>query len=172
MIGHRNREMHKEISVMSLPLEGVKVIDFTKVQAGPACDQLFARFGADVLKVERVGGGDITRRQLRDIPNVDALYFTQLNSNKKSLAPNTKKPEGKAILEKLIQKADVFVENFGPRVMDRMGFRWKPMQELNPRLIDGSVRGFNAQSPYADVKAYENVAQCVGAASTTGFCPT
>ena len=99
---------------MSLPLEGIKIIDFTGVQAGPACTQLLAWFGADVLKVERLNGGDITRRQLRDIPDVDALYFTQLNSNKKSLAVNTKTPEGKEIMEQLIRKADVLVENFAP----------------------------------------------------------
>ncbi len=155
---------------MSLPLAGIKIIDFTQVQAGPACTQLLAWFGADVLKVERVDGGDITRKQLRDIPNVDALYFTQLNSNKKSLALNTKTPEGKEILERLIRQADVFVENFGPGVMDRMGFTWKRMQELNPKIIQGSVKGFNDQSPYSDIKAYDNVAQCAGgAASTTGF---
>ena len=155
---------------MSLPLEGITIIDFTGVQAGPACTQLLAWFGADVLKVERVDGGDITRRQLRDIPDVDALYFTQLNSNKRSLALNTKTPEGREILEKLIRKADVLVENFGPGAMDRMGFSWKHIQELNPRLIYGSVKGFNDQSPYSDLKVYENVAQCAGgAASTTGF---
>jgi formyl-CoA transferase len=129
-----------------------------------------AWFGADVLKVERVDGGDITRRQLRDIPNADALYFTQLNSNKKSLALNTKTPKGKEILEKLIRTADVLVENFGPGAMDRMGFTWEHIQELNPRLIYGTVKGFNDQSPYSDLKVYENVAQCAGgAASTTGF---
>ena len=155
---------------MSLPLDGIKIIDFTQVQAGPACNQLLAWFGADVLKVERIDGGDITRRQLRDIPNVDALYFTQLNTNKKSLALNTKTPEGKAILEKLIQQADVFVENFGPGVLDRMGFSWERMKELNPRIICGTVKGFDDQSPYSDLKVYENVAQCAGgAASTTGF---
>src|SRR5467141_1625155 len=155
---------------MSLPLEGITIIDFTGVQAGPACTQLLAWFGADVLKVERVDGGDITRRQLRDIPNADALYFTQLNSNKKSLALNTKTSEGKEILEKLIRKADVLVENFGPGVMDRMGFSWEHIQELNPKLIFASVKGFNDQSPYSDLKVYENVAQCAGgAASTTGF---
>jgi formyl-CoA transferase len=155
---------------MSLPLEGIKIIDFTQVQAGPACDQLLAWFGADVLKVERVDGGDITRHQLRDIPNVDALYFTQLNSNKKSLALNLKTPEGKEIMEKLIRRADVLVENFGPGAMDRMGFSWKHIQELNSKLIYGSVKGFDAQSPYSDLKVYENVAQCAGgAASTTGF---
>ena len=155
---------------MSLPLEGIKIIDFTQVQAGPACTQLLAWFGASVLKVERVDGGDVTRRQLRDIPNADALYFTQLNSNKKSLALNTKTPEGKEILEKLIRGADVLVENFGPGAMDRMGFTWKHIQELNPKLIYGSVKGFDEQSPYSDLKVYDNVAQCAGgAASTTGF---
>jgi formyl-CoA transferase len=155
---------------MSLPLEGIKIIDFTGVQAGPACTQLLAWFGADVLKVERLNGGDVTRRQLRDIPDVDALYFTQLNSNKKSLAVDTKTPEGKEIMEQLIRRADVLVENFAPGAMDRMGFSWKHLQELNPKLIYGSVKGFNDQSPYSDLKVYENVAQCAGgAASTTGF---
>src|SRR5260370_24378894 len=142
---------------MRLPLEGIKVIDFTKVQAGPACTPLLTGFGGEVVKVERVEGGDITRRQLRDIPNADALYFTQLNSNKKSLALNTKAPEGKGILEKLIRRADVVVENFGPGAMDRMGFTWEHIQELNPKLIYGTVKGFNDQSPYSDLKVYENV---------------
>jgi formyl-CoA transferase len=155
---------------MSLPLEGIKVIDFTGVQAGPACTQLLAWFGADVLKVERPGVGDVTRSQLRDIPDLDALYFTMLNSNKKSLELNTKTPEGKAIMEKLIRQADVLVENFAPGAMDRMGFTWEHIQKLNPRIIFGSVKGFSEGSPYADIKVYENVAQCAGgAASTTGF---
>src|SRR5712692_6629949 len=155
---------------MELPLEGIKVIDFTGVQAGPACTQLLAWFGADVLKVERPGVGDVTRHQLRDIADVDALYFTMLNSNKRSLELDTKTPEGKAILEKLIREADVLVENFAPGAMDRMGFTWERIQELNPRINFGSVKGFSDGSPYADLKVYENVAQCAaGAASTTGF---
>jgi formyl-CoA transferase len=155
---------------MSLPLEGIKVIDFTGVQAGPACTQLLAWFGADVLKIERPGVGDVTRRQLRDIADLDALYFTMLNSNKKSLTLNTKTPEGKAILETLIRDADVLVENFAPGALDRMGFTWEHIHELNPRIVFGSVKGFSEGSPYADLKVYENVAQCAGgAASTTGF---
>jgi formyl-CoA transferase len=155
---------------MQLPLAGIKVIDFTGVQAGPACTQLLAWFGADVLKVERPGVGDITRNQLRDIPDLDALYFTMLNSNKKSLTLNSKTPEGKAIMEKLIREADILVENFAPGAMDRMGFTWERIQELNPRIIFGSVKGFSEGSPYEDLKVYENVAQCAGgAASTTGF---
>ena len=119
------------------PLNGIKIIDFTHVQAGPACTQLLAWFGADVIKVERPGSGDVTRTQLRDIPNVDALYFTMLNSNKRSLTLDTKKPEGKAVLEKLIKESDVLVENFGPGALDRMGFTWEYIQTLNPKLIVG-----------------------------------
>ena len=156
--------------MMTLPQKGIKVIDFTGVQAGPACCQMLAWFGADVLKVERLGVGDVTRRQLRDIPDADALYFTQLNSNKRSLEIDTKTPEGKAILEQLIREADVLVENFRPGAMDRMGFTWERIQELNPRLIFGSVKGFASGSPYEDISVYDNVAQCAGgAASTTGF---
>jgi formyl-CoA transferase len=154
----------------TLPLTGIKVIDLTVVQAGPACTQLLAWFGADVLKVERTTGGDVTRYQLQDIPNLDALYFTMLNSNKRSLAINTKTPEGLAVMEKLIRRADVLVENFAPGAMDRMGLSWEHIHGLNPRLIYGSVKGFNDDSPWADLKVYENVAQAAGgAASTTGF---
>ncbi len=154
----------------TLPLNGIKVIDFTGVQAGPACTQMLAWFGADVLKVERITGGDVTRHQLRDIPDVDALYFTMLNSNKRSLAINTKTPQGLEVMEKLIRDADVLVENFAPGAMDRMGLSWEHIHELNPRLIFGSVKGFNDDSPWSDLKVYENVAQCAGgAASTTGF---
>ena len=153
-----------------LPLSGIKVIDFTGVQAGPACTQMLAWLGADVLKVERTSGGDVTRGQLRDIPDVDALYFTMLNSNKRSLAINTKSPEGLEVMEKLIRGADVLVENFAPGAMDRMGLSWDKIQEWNPRLIFGSVKGFNDDSSWNDLKVYENVAQCAGGnASTTGF---
>jgi formyl-CoA transferase len=154
----------------SLPLTGIKVIDFTGVQAGPACTQLLAWFGADVLKIERTTGGDVTRHQLQDIPDVDALYFTMLNSNKRSLAINTKTPEGLSVMEELIRRSDVLVENFAPGAMDRMGLSWARIHELNPRLIYGSIKGFNDESPWADLKVYENVAQAAGgAASTTGF---
>ena len=153
-----------------LPLTGIKVIDFTGVQSGPACTQLLAWFGADVLKVERVDGGDVTRHQLRDIPDIDALYFTMLNSNKRSLAVNTRTPEGEKVMEQLIKDADILVENFAPGAMDRMGLSWEHIHEINPKLIFGSIKGFDDDSPWADIKSYENVAQCAGgAASTTGF---
>jgi len=150
-------------------LEGVRILDFTHVQSGPTCTQLLAWFGADVIKVERPGVGDITRTQLRDIPDVDSLYFTMLNGNKRSMTLDTKSEGGKAILERLIKACDVLVENFAPGAIDRMGFPWEKIQELNPRMIYASVKGFGP-GPYEDCKVYENVAQCTGgSASTTGF---
>ncbi len=155
---------------MTKPLDGIRIIDFTHVQAGPACTQLLAWYGADVIKVERPGSGDVTRSQLRDIPDADALYFTMLNGNKRSLTLDTKTPEGKAVLEKMIKTSDVMVENFGPGALDRMGFSWARIQELNPKMILASVKGFSDGHSYEDLKVYENVAQCAGgAASTTGF---
>src|SRR5438105_2552117 len=165
-----DEKTHCGVYRMSLPLEGIKVIDFTGVQAGPVCTQFLAWYGADVLKVERISGGDVTRRQLRDIPDVDALYFTQLNSNKRSLTLDTKTPEGKEIMEKLIRGSDVLVENFAPGAMDRMGLSWERIQALNPRLIFGSVKGFGENSRFSDLKVYDNVAQSAGGeCSTTGF---
>ncbi|MHB9051759.1 MAG: formyl-CoA transferase, partial [Thiomonas delicata] len=154
---------------MGKALEGVRILDFTHVQSGPTCTQLLAWFGADVVKVERAGEGDITRGQLRDIPDVDSLYFTMLNHNKRSITINTKTPQGKEVLEALVRKCDVLVENFAPGALDRMGFTWERIQQLNPRMIVASIKGFGP-GPYEDCKVYENVAQCAGgAASTTGF---
>ena len=150
-------------------LEGVRILDMTHVQSGPTCTQLLAWFGADVIKVERPGKGDATRSQLRDIPDVDSLYFTMLNHNKRSITLNTKHESGKAIFTRLIQECDVLAENFAPGALDRMGFSWERIQEINPRIIYASIKGFGP-GPYEDCKVYENVAQCTGGgASTTGF---
>lgn len=154
---------------MSKALEGVKILDFTHVQSGPTCTQLLAWFGADCIKVERPGSGDATRKQLVDVEGADSLYFTMLNHNKRSITLNTKNETGKQVLERLVKTCDVLVENFAPGALDRMGFSWERIQELNPRMIMASVKGFGP-GPYEDCKVYENVAQCAGgAASTTGF---
>jgi len=154
---------------MGKALDGVRILDFTHVQSGPTCTQLLAWLGADVIKVERAGEGDVTRGQLRDIPGVDSLYFTMLNGNKRSITCDAKNPKGKAILEALIKKCDVLVENFAPGALDRMGFTWERINALNPRMIVASVKGFGP-GPYEDCKVYENIAQCAGgSASTTGF---
>ena len=154
---------------MAKALDGIRILDMTHVQSGPTCTQILAWFGADVIKVELPGRGDITRGQLRDKPNVDSLYFTMLNCNKRSITINTKHEKGKEVFRKLIKACDVMVENFAPGALDRQGFTWEVMHELNPRLIYASVKGFGP-GPYEDCKVYENVAQCTGgAASTTGF---
>ncbi|MGO9990241.1 MAG: formyl-CoA transferase [Steroidobacteraceae bacterium] len=154
---------------MGKALDGVRILDFTHVQSGPTCTQLLAWFGADVIKVEKAGAGDVTREQLRDIPDVDSLYFTMLNHNKRSVTLDTKSEHGKKVLERLVKHCDVLVENFAPGALDRMGFTWERIQELNPRMIVASVKGFGP-GPYEDCKVYENVAQCAGgSASTTGF---
>ena len=154
---------------MGKALDGVRVLDFTHVQSGPTCTQLMAFMGADVIKVERAGEGDVTRGQLRDVPGADSVYFTMLNGNKRSITIDARNPKGKKIIEDLVKKCDVLVENFGPSALDRIGFTWERIQELNPRMIYASVKGFGP-GPYEDCKVYENVAQCAGgAASTTGF---
>ena len=154
---------------MSKPLDHIKILDFTHVQSGPTCTQLLAWMGADVIKVERPGVGDATRKQLVDVEGADSLYFTMLNHNKRSLTLNTKDESGKEVLERLVKTCDVLVENFAPGALDRMGFSWERIQELNPRMIMASVKGFGP-GPYEDCKVYENVAQCAGgSASTTGF---
>jgi len=149
-------------------LKGIKILDFTHVQSGPTCTQLLAWFGADVIKVERPGVGDATRKQLVDRPGADSLYFTMLNHNKRSVTLNTKNETGKEVLERLVKECDVLVENFAPGALDRMGFGWERIQELNPRMIMASVKGFGP-GKYENCKVYENIAQCAGgSASTTG----
>ncbi|MGI5472439.1 formyl-CoA transferase [Streptomyces sp. CA-132043] len=149
-------------------LDGVRVLDMTHVQSGPSATQLLAWFGADVIKVEATSG-DITRKQLRDVPDVDSLYFTMLNCNKRSITLNTKTDRGKELLTELIRRSDVMVENFGPGAVDRMGFAWDRIKQINPRLVFASIKGFG-EGPYTSYKAYEVVAQAMGGSmSTTGF---
>lgn len=152
------------------PLQGIKVVDFTNVQSGPSCTQLLAWLGADVIKIERPGSGDATRNELQFLPDEPSYYFLQLNSDKKSLALDAATPDGKAILTKLIEGCDIFVENLHPGAMDKLGFSWEAVHKINPRCIYGTIKGFPVSSKYANLKAYEPVAQVTaGAASTTGW---
>ncbi|MEU4197209.1 formyl-CoA transferase [Kribbella sp. NPDC026611] len=153
---------------MPKALDGVRVLDMTHVQSGPSCTQILAWLGADVIKLE-APTGDITRQQLRDLPDADSLYFTMLNCNKRSITLNLKSDRGKEIFTDLVQNADILVENFAPGAIDRMGFTWERLQLLNPRLIYASIKGFGP-GRYENFKAYEVVAQAMGGAmSTTGF---
>ncbi|KAA5834623.1 formyl-CoA transferase [Saccharopolyspora hirsuta] len=149
-------------------LEGVRVLDMTHVQSGPSATQVLAWLGADVVKLE-APTGDITRRQLRDLDDVDSLYFTMLNCNKRSITLNMKSERGKEIFTRLVADSDVLVENFGPGTVDRMGFPWERLREINPRLVYASIKGFG-EGPYTHFKAYEVVAQAMGGSmSTTGL---
>jgi formyl-CoA transferase len=154
---------------MSKALEGVKVLDMTHVQSGPSCTQILGWFGADVIKVELPGRGDITRGQLRDLPGVDSLYFTMLNCNKRSITLNTKLEKAKQVFIELIKQCDVLVENFAPGALDRQGFTWEAIHKINPKIIYASIKGFGP-GQYEDCKAYETVAQAMGGSmSTTGW---
>ena len=154
---------------MEKALTGVRVLDMTHVQSGPSCTQLMAWLGADVIKIEPPGRGDITRTQLRDLPNLDSLYFTMLNCNKRSVTLNLKSPQGKEIFRKLIEISDVLVENFAPGALDRLGFSWDTVRAINPHLIYASIKGFGP-GPFVHFKAYETLAQAMGGSmSTTGY---
>ncbi len=149
-------------------LNNIKILDMTHVQAGPTCSQLLAWMGADVIKFEPPQG-DATRGQLRDIVGQDSLYFTMLNCNKRSITVNMKSAEGKSVFVDLLKTCDIVMENFGPGVLDRLGFTWEKIHAINPKIIMGSIKGFGSTGPYAEFKAYENVAQAMGGAmSTTG----
>lgn len=152
------------------PLQGIKVVDFTNVQSGPSCTQLLAWLGADVVKIERPGSGDATRNELQFMEGEPSYYFLQLNSDKKSLSLDAATPDGKDILTKLIEGADVFIENLHPGAMDKLGFSWEVVHKINPRCVYATIKGFPLSSKFANLKAYEPVAQVTaGAASTTGW---
>ena len=153
----------------SKALSGVKILDMTHVQAGPTSSQLLAWMGADVIKFENPTG-DITRKQLRHDPEKDSLYFTMLNSNKRSIIANMKSKAGCEVFEALLKKCDVIMENFGPGVLERFGYSWEKIHEINPSIIYATIKGFGSSGPYSDYKAYEPIAQAMGGSmSTTGF---
>jgi formyl-CoA transferase len=155
---------------MSQALDGIRIIDMTHNQAGPACAQILAFLGADVIKLEEPTGGDVARRNLRDKPDSDSLFFLLFNANKKSLTLNLKTARGKELFRKLIAKSDVLLENFGPGALDRLGFGYAALAEINPRLIYATIKGFGTYGPYRDFKSYEPIAQAMGGAmSVTGF---
>jgi len=155
---------------MNQALSGTRVIDMTHNQAGPACAQILAFLGADVIKLEEPNGGDVARRNMRDRQDSDSLFFLLFNANKRSLTLNLKTGRGKELFKELITKSDVLLENFGPGALDRLGLGWKVLSEINPRLIYATIKGFGTYGPYRDYKSYEPIAQAMGGAmSITGF---
>jgi formyl-CoA transferase len=155
---------------MTQALEGIRIIDMTHNQAGPACAQILAFLGADVIKLEEPRGGDVARRNMRDKPDSDSLFFLLFNANKRSLTLNLKTEDGKLLFKEVIAKSDVLLENFGPGALDRLGLGWDALHRLNPRLIYATIKGFGTYGPYRDFKSYEPIAQAMGGAmSITGF---
>jgi len=155
---------------MSQALKGIRVIDMTHNQAGPACAQILGFLGADVIKLEEPKGGDVARTNMRDIKDSDSLFFLILNANKRSLTLNLKTEEGKDLFRKVITESDVLLENFGPGALDRLGLGYEALSKLNPKLIYATIKGFGTYGPYADFKSFEPIAQAMGGAmSVTGF---
>ncbi len=151
-------------------LAGTRVIDLTNNQAGPSCGQMLAWLGAEVIKVEEPGKGDVARTSLGDQPDVDSLFFLTFNANKRSLTINLKSAQGKEVFGKLIKTGDVLLENFGPGVLDRLGFDYSKLKSLNPGLVLASIKGFGTYGPYSHYKSYEPIAQAMGGSmSVTGF---
>src|SRR5215510_3363013 len=157
---------------MSQALTGIRVVDVTNNQAGPSCGQMLAWLGADVIKVEEPGKGDVARysQRDRDKPEADALFYLAFNANKRSLTLNLKHPSGGEVFRALLRSSDVLLENFGPGVIERLGFGYDAVHALNPRLVYASIKGFGTYGPYRDYKSYEPIAQAMGGAmSVTGF---
>ncbi len=156
---------------MAKALEGIRVIDFTHDQAGPACTQMLAWLGADVIKIERPPLGDRARKLwYSDRADLDSYFFLLLNSSKRSIVLNLKTEEGKTIARRLVSEADVVAENLGPGVMERLGLGYEALKALNPRAIYASVKGFGSFGPYSSFKCFEMIAQATsGALSITGF---
>ena len=155
---------------MSQALTGIRVVDLTNNQAGPSCGQMLAWLGADVIKVEEPGRGDVARYSQKDRADADALFFLAFNANKRSLTLNLKHAGGQDVFRALLKTADVLLENFGPGAIERLGFGYPAVREINPRLVYASIKGFGSYGPYRDYKSYEPIAQAMGGAmSVTGF---
>jgi crotonobetainyl-CoA:carnitine CoA-transferase CaiB-like acyl-CoA transferase len=151
------------------PLAGIRVLDLTRVLAGPFCSMMLGDMGAEVIKVEEPGKGDDTR-SWPPFSGGEATYFMSVNRNKKSLTLNLKAPEGQEILRSLIKKGDVLLENFRPGTMDKLGFGYAALAELNPRLVYCSISGFGESGPEAGRAGYDLVVQAEsGLMDITGF---
>jgi crotonobetainyl-CoA:carnitine CoA-transferase CaiB-like acyl-CoA transferase len=154
------------------PLSGVKVIELCHVMAGPVCGLMLADMGADVIKVEKMPGGDDLRRTVPPKIGDEAASFMMMNRNKRGIAVNLKTEDGKRVLHRLLADADIVMENFSRGVMERMGLGYETLKELNPRLIYCAISGFGRTGPYADRGGFDLIAQGMsGLMSITGEGP-
>jgi crotonobetainyl-CoA:carnitine CoA-transferase CaiB-like acyl-CoA transferase len=154
---------------MRKPLEGIRVIDLTRVLAGPYCTALLADLGAEVIKIERPGVGDDARHYVPFVKGQSA-YFININRGKKSVVIDLKKPKGRELFFRLVEKADVLVENFAPGTMERLGLGYDAVNRVNPRIVYASISGFGQEGPYRRKPAYDLIAQAMGGImSITGW---
>src|SRR5829696_9881863 len=154
------------------PLSGLKVVDLTHVMAGPTCTLMLADMGAEVIKIEKIPAGDDTRYMVPPKIGDVAASFLMMNRNKKGIALDLKTPGGAKVLRRLIESADVLVENFGPGVMDRLGFGYADISKKHPKLIYCSLSGFGRTGPYKHRRGFDLVAQAMsGIMSFTGERP-
>lgn len=150
-------------------LAGVRVVDLTQFEAGTSCTQLLAWLGADVIKVEPPGKGEQGRFISTDRAGIDSPYFMLLNANKRSITCNLKHPTGLELLSQLIAAGDVFIENFAPGVIERLGLGYDAVKAINPRIIYAQIKGFPQDGPFADYLCFDSIAEAAGGAcSTTG----
>jgi formyl-CoA transferase len=153
---------------MSGALDGIRVLDLTQYEAGPACTELLAWLGADVIKIEPPGG-EPSRFGLSERPDMVSHFFLLMNANKRGVTLNLKDPRGKAAFEGLAREADVVVENLGPGALERLGLGWEQLHALNPRLVLAQIKGFGSGGPLAGYKSFEWIAQAMsGVMSMTG----
>jgi formyl-CoA transferase len=150
-------------------LQGVRVLDMSQFEAGPACSEVLAWFGAEVIKIENPRGGDPTREGFDRLSGKDSWYFLMFNANKKSVSVDLKKPRGLQLVKDLASKADVFIENFAPGTIEKLGLGYEVLKEINPSIIFGQVKGFGHGSPYEKYLSFDMTTQaCGGLMSITG----
>ncbi len=152
---------------MSGPLEDVRILDLTQVQAGPSCSQLLAWLGADVIKIEEPGVGDRTRTELAHRPDMDSFFFLVFNANKRSVCLDLKSEEGSSIFKRLVGVSDVVIENFRPGLMEKFSLDYERLNKINPKIIYATIKGFGTYGPYAEFKSFENIAQAMGGAMSS-----
>lgn len=168
--GAASSASHQAAGARGLPLAGIKVLDVTQVMAGPFSTMLLADLGADVVKIEPPGAGDQTRGAMGfKMKGADSLGFLNLNRNKRSIALNLKNPGGRAAFLKLVETADVIVENYRPGVVKRLSIDYETIAAINPRIVYASISGFGQTGPWADRPGFDLMAQAMsGVMSVTG----